>query len=589
VKLKPALTPTIIGPSSGGSVSLRPVFGTGPAGAAGADGADGADGLPGVNAVANDTATATYITTPGSDTNTALLASFVGRAASDTAHGIHFGADPTVDPFITIGNVNNSGGWPGDGSPPGTPGALAVYRTFGTNDGLNAPIQKSTQAIFIVAPYYGPTADDSAEAGSSSVIVKNTGTPYTQSEQTIAWESSASVEQNVTATGLVTAMAGRVNVGGTASQAISVRASAQTDPAVASTGTIDTYYAFAQLATPQYGTVTTKWGVYVVDKAHSELGLSIGDGSWTGQATLQRDGTGSTAALLLLKGPDSAPGLTNLVLRQGTGQTRSLMEVQNAAGDVRFQFGATGVARFAGVVTNWTDGSSNVRMVMDHATGLEFKEARDIIVGTTTGTKIGTLATQKLAFFGATPIVRPANTKTSRQALEDLGLLTTGGDLATDLGYGFASNYVGIPVSSATTWASSNQAAYYRVYGAGTFTKIAVHVTTSSGNVSFAVYSRSGSGRSAVPGTRLVTTGAIACPAIGYQEVSLGGSVTVAPGDFIAMSCDNTTAAFQIVGGSITDMAKGMAYQQATAHPAPSTPASLTASFSRAPLLTLIP
>lgn len=68
----------------------RPVFarglGTGPAGPEGpvstTPGPQGDPGLPGVNAVANDTATAAYVTTPSSATATALATSFVGRAIS---------------------------------------------------------------------------------------------------------------------------------------------------------------------------------------------------------------------------------------------------------------------------------------------------------------------------------------------------------------------------------------------------------------------------------------------------------------------------------------------------------------------------
>lgn len=47
MKLQPTTTPTITGPSSGGSVSLRPVFGTGPTGATGATGATGTQGPAG--------------------------------------------------------------------------------------------------------------------------------------------------------------------------------------------------------------------------------------------------------------------------------------------------------------------------------------------------------------------------------------------------------------------------------------------------------------------------------------------------------------------------------------------------------------
>lgn len=52
-----------------------------------------------------------------------------------------------------------------------------------------------------------------------------------------------------------------------------------------------------------------------------------------------------------------------------------------------------------------TDGSSNpaLRVVLG-----SLPDGANIALGSTTGTQIGTASTQKLGFFGATPIVRPA-------------------------------------------------------------------------------------------------------------------------------------------------------------------------------------
>ncbi len=54
-------------------------------------------------------------------------------------------------------------------------------------------------------------------------------------------------------------------------------------------------------------------------------------------------------------------------------------------------------------------------------------DAKNVVIGATTGTKIGTATTQKIGFFNATPIVQPANTTDLRTAMIDLGLLATGG------------------------------------------------------------------------------------------------------------------------------------------------------------------
>lgn len=41
--------------------------------------------------------------------------------------------------------------------------------------------------------------------------------------------------------------------------------------------------------------------------------------------------------------------------------------------------------------------------------GMTISDASDVVIGTTTGTKIGTGATQKIGFYGVAPVVKPAN------------------------------------------------------------------------------------------------------------------------------------------------------------------------------------
>lgn len=89
-------TPVIQGPSNGGGISFKSVLGQGAAGA------QGPQGLPGVNAVANDTATATYVTTPGSATANALGAGYVGTVASASV------ADGTTNDRAAIATADTS-------------------------------------------------------------------------------------------------------------------------------------------------------------------------------------------------------------------------------------------------------------------------------------------------------------------------------------------------------------------------------------------------------------------------------------------------------------------------------------------------
>lgn len=62
----------------------------------------------------------------------------------------------------------------------------------------------------------------------------------------------------------------------------------------------------------------------------------------------------------------------------------------------------------------------NQRLVMD--------DGKNITFNTTTGTKIGTAANEKLAFYNATPIVQPTGVAVSaagiHAALVSLGLIT---------------------------------------------------------------------------------------------------------------------------------------------------------------------
>ncbi len=86
-------------------------------------------------------------------------------------------------------------------------------------------------------------------------------------------------------------------------------------------------------------------------------------------------------------------------------------------------------------------------------------DAKDFTFNTTTGTKIGTATTQKLAFFNSTPIVQPSSTTDLRVALINLGLYATGGASPLDLNGGAftsaAATHTGILAVSLTTDATT--------------------------------------------------------------------------------------------------------------------------------------
>lgn len=168
---------------------------------------------------------------------------------------------------------------------------------------------------------------------------------------------------------------------------------------------------------------------------------------------------------------------------------------------------------------------------------------------------------------------------------------STGWRFTDSIDLGFPANMIwcALGVTSAQVWATANAARYIRVIGSGTITKIAMDVSVQSGNICVAVYRRTGSGLSAKPGARVATSGSVACPAVGYAEVSLGGSIALYDGDYLAMSVDNTTASFRGLSGPSGvsgGMASGYSWDQGTAFPLPATATTgASGSASRIPLL----
>jgi hypothetical protein len=66
-----------------------------------------------------------------------------------------------------------------------------------------------------------------------------------------------------------------------------------------------------------------------------------------------------------------------------------------------------------------------------------------------------------------------------------------------------------------------------------------------------------------------------------FVTTGLGATVTVNPGDFAALSADNTTAIFaQTSSAAVAGLCGGLSYIQSTAHPCPATAGSLTANVN---------
>lgn len=167
-------------------------------------------------------------------------------------------------------------------------------------------------------------------------------------------------------------------------------------------------------------------------------------------------------------------------------------------------------------------------------------------------------------------------------------------DVTDPFGHGLIYTVDPMYATATATWPTANRAVAHRVIGGGAITKLGIRVGVQSGNICLAIFRANGAGRATgTLNTRVVTTGAIACPASGWAEVDLGGSFTINPGDWIAMSCDNTTASFYAVNnnGAIdtSPVHLGRSSHANGAHPVGSTFNTTVASFNKGFLIVGVP
>jgi hypothetical protein len=150
-------------------------------------------------------------------------------------------------------------------------------------------------------------------------------------------------------------------------------------------------------------------------------------------------------------------------------------------------------------------------------------------------------------------------------------------ELASDVA--FRAGNFGFPftidpvIGSEFVVASANMGRFARVHGNGSVSSLKFRVGTQSGNISVAVYSNSGTGRAALPGTRQRTSGSVACPAAGNASVSVGTALLVTDSDFwFAISVSSATATIAYAynpSRMFTLLAHGFSCEGSSKHPLP--------------------
>lgn len=139
-------------------------------------------------------------------------------------------------------------------------------------------------------------------------------------------------------------------------------------------------------------------------------------------------------------------------------------------------------------------------------------------------------------------------------------------------------------MNSAALWPAANRVYYYRVGAAAAVGHVTLEIGLQSGNLVVGAYANNGlQGRAAAPasGGLLASSGSVACPAVGVQQIALGSTVGVAAGDWLALALDNTTAKVRAFGSAtaVGGSTGRYGYELLAAFPTlPATPAPIWAA-----------
>lgn len=211
---------------------------------------------------------------------------------------------------VVFGNAAGFG-FSGTGTPLGIYGPLGYYHKFGDYTGLTTtPITKSTQGIFGIAAYYGPTTDDSAQSSSFSVLMKNTGTSYTQNKSVTAGEFGVYIENGVTvpSTSQTLGSGSRSTIwaGGSAYNVYGFKASAWTKNSKGTAYGTATFWKgfYDDIYNPAGTAFGNNLSVAATNLVQSEQGFALSRTSYGGFAQLLAHGSAYNGSMMVLQTPN---------------------------------------------------------------------------------------------------------------------------------------------------------------------------------------------------------------------------------------------------------------------------------------------
>jgi hypothetical protein len=110
-------------------------------------------------------------------------------------------------------------------------------------------------------------------------------------------------------------------------------------------------------------------------------------------------------------------------------------------------------------------------------------DGSNFVLGTTSGSRIGTASTQKLAFYGATPIVQPGSTSDIRTALINLGLIASGGATPLNLNGGTLTGALQLPITPVSSSMALSTLGIFTVSASGNITITLPDATSNAGGL----------------------------------------------------------------------------------------------------------
>jgi len=165
-----------------------------------------------------------------------------------------------------------------------------------------------------------------------------------------------------------------------------------------------------------------------------------------------------------ISGPTTITAANAHALAVGAnGTTNPVFNVDASAASVATGMNVKGNAAGSGVAEAVTSSTTNESLTIDAkgsgtitlngtatgavviGNGLNITDATNVVLGSTTGTKIGTATTQKLGFFGSTPVVQQAGATASGTTA-----VTTAATSTTPYGYATSTqaNNVGVELAA---------------------------------------------------------------------------------------------------------------------------------------------